>query len=125
MHTKWYGLIGKLPVPCKDMLEAVASLEGDHRIALTETEFHQISTVFLGLDHSHHPRGRPVLFETMVSERFDDSSVDFQTSGIIARYSTWDEAEKGHNKVVAEVKSNEANAEKVVSKHNSASRTTP
>ena len=53
----------------------------------------RISTVFLGLDHQFNEIGKPLIFETMV----------FPECEICERYSTWEEAEKGHKKVVAEV----------------------
>lgn len=55
----------------------------------------RVSTVFLGLDHSFGD-GPPLLFETMI---FDGEDDEYQE-----RYSTWDEAEKGHEKAVAVAK---------------------
>ena len=53
-----------------------------------------ISTVFLGLDHNFGV-GKPLLFETMVFKSKDNfNELD------IARYSTWEEAEKGHQRMV-------------------------
>ena len=53
-----------------------------------------ISTVFLGMDYNFG-EGAPLVFETMV----------FPKKGVwgeldIERYSTWDEAVKGHNAMV-------------------------
>lgn len=50
----------------------------------------KISTIFLGLDHSFdYSEGHiPVLFETMI---FGGNNDQYQK-----RYTTWDEAEKGH-----------------------------
>jgi hypothetical protein len=56
----------------------------------------EVSTVFLGLDHNHFG-GRPLLFETMV---FDGTKNDIYCE----RYSTWVEAEEGHQKAVQWVK---------------------
>jgi hypothetical protein len=54
-----------------------------------------VSTVFLGLDHAIS--GRPLLFETMVfGGEFDQ---------VQERYTTWEEAEKGHQRVVEMVMS--------------------
>lgn len=49
----------------------------------------KVSTVFLGLDHGFINAGHPILFETMVFGGEHD--------GFMNRYSTWEEAEKGHN----------------------------
>lgn len=53
-----------------------------------------VSTVFLGLDHSFG-EGPPLLFETMVFPKKGDFT-DMDTE----RYSTYEEAEKGHKKMV-------------------------
>ncbi|PZR71766.1 MAG: hypothetical protein DLM66_00060 [Candidatus Dormiibacter spiritus] len=54
----------------------------------------RISTVFLGLDHGlgDYP---PILFETMVFGGPLDGEMD--------RYSTWDQAEAGHEQMVERV----------------------
>lgn len=50
-------------------------------------EFH-VSTVWLGIDHNHFG-GSPLLFETMI----------FKGDIIYCnRYTTWEEAQKGHKK---------------------------
>lgn len=51
-----------------------------------------VSTVFLGLDHNFCETGEPILFETMIFGGEHDGYCD--------RYSTWEEAEKGHDTVV-------------------------
>lgn len=63
----------------------------DRRVALTQISGMHVSTVFLGLDHSHVPKGPPVLFETMVFYR--------NSYGYMKRYSTRDEALAGHEDV--------------------------
>lgn len=55
----------------------------------------EVSTVFLGLDHSFG-YGEKQLFETLVF----GGSMD----GTMRRYATWEEAEKGHKEMVKEVK---------------------
>ncbi|WP_052764133.1 hypothetical protein [Microvirga massiliensis] len=50
----------------------------------------EVSTVFLGLDHGFMD-GPPLLFETMV---FADD--DHPENGYVERYSTWEQAERGH-----------------------------
>lgn len=51
-----------------------------------------VSTVFLGLDHRHGD-GTPLLFETLV---FGGPLADE-----MVRYTSWDQAQAGHNKMVA------------------------
>lgn len=51
-----------------------------------------VSTVFLGLDHNHTGYGEPVLFETMIFGGEHD--------GYQERYTTYEEAEAGHDKAV-------------------------
>ena len=53
-----------------------------------------ISTVWLGLYHNYFG-GDPLLFETMV---FDESRGGSEI--YIDRYTTWDEAVKGHQKAI-------------------------
>lgn len=63
-----------------------------------------ISTVDLGIDHSFGI-GKPLYYETMVFET-KDNEIDF--SGIFQkRYSTEEEARKGHKIVVEMVKNGE------------------
>ena len=59
----------------------------------------RVSTVFLGTDHGYLGNGPPVLFETMVFGGKHDQAQE--------RYSTWDEAVAGHERMVAMV-SNDA-----------------
>lgn len=53
-----------------------------------------LSTVFLGLDHSRSV-GPPLLFETMIFGGPRDQETH--------RYSTWDEAEAGHQQILKEL----------------------
>lgn len=53
---------------------------------------YHVSTVFLGLDHSFSEDAEPLLFETLV--------FDGEFDGDMERYSTWDEAVKGHADMV-------------------------
>lgn len=66
----------------------------ERRVKRTKVGDSDVSTVFLGLDHQFG-RGAPLLFETMIFGGARD--------GDQFRYSTWDEAEDGHAKVVAEL----------------------
>jgi hypothetical protein len=65
----------------------------ERHVGETDVKGYRVSTVFLGLDHSHGD-GDPVLFETMVFDPAGESvSMD--------RYCTWAEAEAGHTMAVA------------------------
>lgn len=48
----------------------------------------EVSTVFLGMDHSNFRGSKPILFETMIFGGEND--------GYQKRYGTWDDALKGH-----------------------------
>ena len=62
----------------------------------TDVGDYWISTVWLGLDHSFMG-GPPLIFETMI--KHDDEWTEYQE-----RYSTRAEAEEGHRRAVALVK---------------------
>lgn len=51
----------------------------------------RVSTVFLGLPAPRAIEGPPLLFETAIMK-------DSELLSVAERYSTWDEAEKGHAK---------------------------
>lgn len=67
------------------------------RVAYTEFDHGNIyvSTVFLGLDHRFYGEGPPIVFESMIFGPYGGNEQ--------MRYSTWEEAEKGHALFVAEV----------------------
>jgi hypothetical protein len=71
------------------------------RVARTELpDGVSVSTVFLGLDHRFGNNGPPLVFETMVfCGALDGEQV---------RYSTWAEAEAGHEAMVARVRAGAA-----------------
>lgn len=62
----------------------------------------EVSTVFLGIDHSFSDTGPPVLFETMVFG-VDGCGTDMR------RYRTRAEAEAGHLEIVAELQRKQKN----------------
>lgn len=68
--------------------------EAKKRVGRTKTWNGEVSTVFLGLDHSWNGPP-PLLFETMVFGGTHNQDCE--------RYATWDEAEKGHAAMVAKV----------------------
>lgn len=68
----------------------------------------EVSTVWLGLDHNYAPRGRPLIFETMlfVAQKKEIEifgrihSFDREEIGDQWRYSTEEEALRGHKMLV-------------------------
>ncbi len=92
----------KVPVVCDDLMKWGRWLEesyknGKRRVAQTNIGKIRISTVFLGMDHSFSETAPPLIFETMIFGTDDDQELQW-------RYSTWDEALKGHQNAVAAVK---------------------
>jgi hypothetical protein len=88
---KHYILVGREPmeVPLEEWGKWFETSErhvGDDWIGSV-----RVSTVFLGLDHQFWDGGPSLLFETMV----------FPSCDLIGRWSTYDEAEAEHAKVVA------------------------
>jgi hypothetical protein len=94
---KKYILVGHEAVPADDLQAWARNFEkGTNRhVALTKLDGAEVSTVFLGLDHSFGD-GPPLLFETMVFGGVCDQEQD--------RYSTWAEAEAGHAAMVEKVR---------------------
>lgn len=90
----WYKLDtdGKTPIP----IEGSSPKEAEITNAVVKKETLEngflVSTVFLGLDHGTYT-GVLQVFETMV---FFDSWLDLDCE----RYSTWDQAERGHKEMV-------------------------
>lgn len=60
----------------------------------------EVSTLFLGIDHSFGRPGPPILFETMIFGGEHDQDR--------WRYSSWDEAKAGHDAVVKRLKGDES-----------------
>ena len=87
-----YILKGKNIEPIGNLIEWAKAFEiSNRRVARYEVNNFTISTVFLGIDH-RFGEGPPLLFETMVFGGPLDQEMD--------RYSTWNEAEVGHNEIV-------------------------
>lgn len=91
----YFILEGRKAVSVEDPTEWAKFFQTvDRRVATDTIDFDgnghvTVSTVFLGVDHSFGG-GPPLLFETMVMSDVDDmDEVQF-------RYTTWDEAERGH-----------------------------
>lgn len=88
-----YILDGKTPVICEDLMTWAKWYEKADRV-VKRTELPGnilVSTIFLGLDHSFFTDA-PQLFETMIFGGEQD--------GYQERYSTWEEAEKGHEQAI-------------------------
>lgn len=118
LRIKWV-LKDRIPIPCDDLFEWARWLESarDERIvAATDIDDTiTVSTVFLGLDHQHSsdPDAPPILFETMV---FGDETTIKWPDGHLStvresleydffgRYSTYAEAQKGHEETCARVR---------------------
>jgi hypothetical protein len=84
------------PEPCEDLVEWARQFEkGNRKLARETTGNGDVSTVFLGLDHSFGG-STPILFETMVFGGPLDGEQE--------RYSTKAEAMAGHLAMVAHVK---------------------
>lgn len=88
------GQDGRTPIEEPDMIKWGRWHEfSDNRVVRrTVIEDVEVSTVFLGIDHSFGG-GRPVLFETMI---FGGTHDEYQE-----RYSTWDQAVAGHEAACA------------------------
>jgi hypothetical protein len=91
--TDKYILDGHDPVEEPDLLKWALWFEtADRHVRDTFRDDVRVSTVFLGLD-MNFGHGPPLLFETIV---FVNGAEQEQ-----ARYSTWAEAEEGHENAVA------------------------
>jgi len=97
-RPRFYILKGRMPVAVDDPAACEEFFKNvlNRRVAFTKVSpKSHVSTVFLCLDHSFDVEGPPILFETLVfgGELADD----------MARYSTWDDAVAGHEKMVKRV----------------------
>lgn len=95
-----YSLIGHEPIAFDDLLTWAESFEmlrrrGANIVAQDYVGSVLVSTVFLGTDMAWS--GPPLLFETMTFGKDAD---------VQDRYSTWEEAEAGHRKVIAWLQAN-------------------
>ncbi|HEY6143716.1 MAG TPA: hypothetical protein VIV55_09930 [Flavobacterium sp.] len=86
----WYILKGKIPekVGWEEYLNWGYN-GGNTKVDRTDIGNILVSTVFLGIDHSFRS-DVPILFETMI--------FGGELEGYQERYSTWDEAVKGHKR---------------------------
>jgi len=109
MTGEFYILKGKKVVTVKDVLVwGKWFQENDRRVAETTIGRYWVSTVFLGIDCNFSMRGKPLVFETMVFDRESKKKYKLGEKEIesigeeadVDRYSTWEEAETGHKKMV-------------------------
>jgi len=92
MENDKYILEGKTVKPVTDVIEWAKGFEiSNRRVGLYTVDAFRVSTVFLGLDHGFG-FGPPLLFETMVF----GGPLNYE----MERYSTWKQAEIGHNQIV-------------------------
>lgn len=97
---KKYILDGHNPIVENDLIKWAKWFEkADRHVAKDNVDNFSISTVFLGIDHSFGDESKPILFETLV--------FGGKLDGEMERYSTWEEAKKGHKEMVNKVKKGE------------------
>ena len=91
----YYILEDKTVKPIEDVLTWAKFVEnGPRRVNKTKLpDGKWVSTIFIGVDLGFN--GKPQTFETMVFERDGMESLDCE------RYSTWGEAQEGHEGMVA------------------------
>ena len=96
MTTGYYILKDKKIVKTNDINVWGKFFESKDRIVKQETLSNglRVSTVFLGIDHNFG-EGEPLLFESMVFGADEE---------IQERYSTYEQAEEGHKKLVEKYK---------------------
>lgn len=95
-----YILVDRIPEKAKSWEEYCLFMEKNDNVIVAKTQAGEIevSTIFLGVDHSsYYQNSTPILFETMIFGWNDDSYKE--------RYSTWSEAEVGHKRAVELIES--------------------
>jgi hypothetical protein len=114
----WYKLDRRHNVVETDMLDAARFRDdpANYIVRHTYTEFHWVSTVFLGTDCNYWDDGPPILFETMVFAKephkaiLGDEEFEVHEDFDQVRYRTWDQALEGHETMLAAVLELEAKA---------------
>jgi|SRR5882672_1054789 len=102
MREHKYKLVGHEVVPCADIMEWAQWFEtAQRRVMRTKLiDDSEISTVFLGLDHSFSDGATPMLFETALisgeKHYCEFLHREVHEIEVVARYATWAEAEEGH-----------------------------
>ena len=90
---KYYKLTENKKVVQVSEKEGQKGYGTNRRVELTEDKDYSVSTVFLVMDHNFGMDGPPLVFETMV---FPLDSLEEQD---MKRYSTWEEAKEGHERM--------------------------
>lgn len=112
-----YKLIGKSHkvIACYDLLPWAKWFEkADRAVGRTTLGPFEVKTSFLGIDYNFHDEGPPLIFETMIftadlSGKKHGGNVPMKGHmesffGYMRRYSTWDQAMKGHLEVCRELR---------------------
>lgn len=100
----YYKLVGKETFPC---MAVEATIGKNNTIARTDIGPCWVSTVFLCINHNFG-LGEPLLFETMVFP--NDSMIE----EYVERYSTYDEAMKGHERICKMVAEEHKQIERII-----------
>lgn len=101
-----YILVDRKVVPGIDLMTWAVWFEqfDNRRVALDEGEDSkgkwQLSSVFLGIDHSFADNGPPIVFETMLFR--EDKAADDHND--CWRFATWDEIMSFHRRKAAELR---------------------
>lgn len=125
-----YTLNGKVPEACLDIGRWGKWFETADRTVAREELMNGdvvVSTVFIGFDHCFDG-GEPLLFESMVFgeehlSEFFKRPMMMRDDLEMRRYHTWDEAEKGHQQLVAQYRA--AAAEAIAAASAALSKRTP
>jgi len=96
MRPRYYILLGRTPIAVTVEAWAKWMQIAERHVACDDIGKAGVSTVFLGLDHGMRNNADPLIFETLV--------FGGPLDGEMRRYSTWAEAERGHQEVVTEVR---------------------
>ena len=91
----YYILIGRTPMAVDVMTWAMQFQDANRQIGDDMVGNVRVSTVFLGLNHNFRD-GEPLLFETLI--------FGGPLDGEMWRYSTYDQAERGHAEAVTAAK---------------------
>jgi hypothetical protein len=91
-----YFLQGKETIPTDNVDDMQKCFAQKRHVALDKIGESLVSTVFLPFDHSHGDEELPLLFETMIFGGEHDQSQ--------WRYTTYEEAERGHERAINLVK---------------------
>lgn len=90
----FYILKEKKPimVDYEDWVKWIKSNHPNRKVKQTQFNGGMVSTIFLGIDHNFSGFGEPLVFQSLVIGGIND--------GNSIRFTTWEEAEKGHEVMV-------------------------